>query len=1616
APRRTRPQLFGSERLEQRLALTVSLSSTPLSGSEFCYNILIDDTVDSAGLGRDAYLKSIGGAGDGGRILIADNPAFDNAITRSLVLTDGRATTFFVSSGSERDVTAGLDTATLTGTVVGGTPTVTGLETTKGLHEGMVVTGAGIPSGTTIVSIDSSGSDITLSANVGSVITTPFAFGTVALASNGTTVKGSPDVTGISSTDGLLVGMPVTGTGIPANTTILSINPADTTSLTLSAKSTATSGSYALTFGAGVKSLSGTASAGSSIISAISSTTALLIGMPVTGPGIPDGATIVNKTSTSVTLSAPSTSQRTQSLDFAAIELSGNTVSGSTTVTGLDPTLSGGLQLGMTVTGANIPESTTIRSISSSGTSVVLSNAAFTTGSDLLTFGGGVSGGGTAKVGSYAYSIPSETLNAVGKVSLGNGLSFDFTAYPQTATPTTTPVATLTVSSVADWTAAGYGTPTIAVGGSSLNFTFVDTESKPKNVPAFILSDSEDFLKPGTSSQSFTVAPGLNFNQRLTVDLQPDQSRININSPWQSTLGSAADPGFYSAYGRHGIAASNLVLYATSVNINQLTTSTTLVGVGGTQRDSGFTGPTQFFNVNAAMGAPHYSLELAGTINSHGLLAMASQAGSFLGADTASGAGDITLTAEYTDVQFLGQVNASNQSYLLQASGSADQYQFTTRSPATGVQAGSILGNTVVMTLGQPAGGTVDIKTQISNFRFDAGIDASSVPYAYTVNVEETDALTVDAVGASSAPMSIRAGQGSTGSLTILGSAIRTVSDLVLEATDKLTLSGPVSTGNGDIRLTAPNLAISTTVTAGGNRNVSLNSTSGTALISSLVQAGGAAKESVRVATTSNIGLSGLQTIDGVSLTVGNRVLVKSQTIPAENGIYVVAANNWSRASDANTSALLSPGFTVAVIKGTQGGSWTFRNAANPIVGQTGLSFVPTTATVVFNPVLLATTASDKDLSLSGAAANPLYVGTTTTASPTVTGLTSTAGLIAGLTVLGTDNATAPTIASFNAAAGTLTLSSPVTTGGANKALAFTTTDPSAYLSLGSQQVYLLSDISLLSVGMSVTGVGIPANTTILAIDASRSRVTLSASATAAGFQALTFTSGVTGVTTIASAAVTSLSSTVGLAVGQTVTGAGIAAGTTILSIDSATAITLSTPATAGDGVSGIALAFTGGQIDGQYVIAGDRVLVQNQIANPATNGIYIVKAGAWVRASDADNVAELRAGAYAFVKSGAANAGKGFALANDAVEVGTTPLYFCPFQAQVSVVGNTTLNSPVVKDLVSTANLAVGQSVAGPGIPAAATILAIDSAAKTLTLSANATATTAITGNTTITSAVVTNLPSTSTLAGGMVVTGTGIPAGTTIKSVDSVSQITLTAPASATSTGVLLSFSSGNTGTTTLNSQVVTNVTSTTELKIGMLVTGTGIPAGTTIQKIDSPSRITLSAQATATGTGIALVFSALSITGNVTITSPVVTNLTSTSALAPGMFVSGFGIAAGSTIKSVDSATQITLSAPATATGTGSTLTFTVGPITGTTQSSSAVVINLTSTSALAPGMFVSGTGIPAGTTIKSVDSVTQITLSAPATAPGIGVALTFTAGPITGTTQSSSAVVSNLTSTS
>ncbi|KPX55873.1 Tail fiber protein H [Pseudomonas amygdali pv. photiniae] len=100
-------------------------------------------------------------------------------------------------------------------------------------------------------------------------------------------------------------------------------------------------------------------------------------------------------------------------------------------------------------------------------------------------------------------------------------------------------------------------------------------------------------------------------------------------------------------------------------------------------------------------------------------------------------------------------------------------------------------------------------------------------------------------------------------------------------------------------------------------------------------------KKSVRCATTVSIGLSGLQTIDDVTLVAGDRVLVKNQDTASQNWIYVAAAGAWARAQDANESTECTPGHLVPVQAGTKnaGTVWQLVNTTVPVLGTTDLAF-----------------------------------------------------------------------------------------------------------------------------------------------------------------------------------------------------------------------------------------------------------------------------------------------------------------------------------------------------------------------------------------------------------------------------------------------------------------------------------------------------------------------------------------------------------------------------------------------------------------------------------------------------------------------------------------------------
>ena len=100
-------------------------------------------------------------------------------------------------------------------------------------------------------------------------------------------------------------------------------------------------------------------------------------------------------------------------------------------------------------------------------------------------------------------------------------------------------------------------------------------------------------------------------------------------------------------------------------------------------------------------------------------------------------------------------------------------------------------------------------------------------------------------------------------------------------------------------------------------------------------------KDSARVATTANLNLAAPgATIDGVTMTANDRVLVKNQTTANQNGIYIWngASTPATRSSDADTFPELEQAI-ITVEEGTSAGATFRQTAVNGTLGTTSITW-----------------------------------------------------------------------------------------------------------------------------------------------------------------------------------------------------------------------------------------------------------------------------------------------------------------------------------------------------------------------------------------------------------------------------------------------------------------------------------------------------------------------------------------------------------------------------------------------------------------------------------------------------------------------------------------------------
>jgi hypothetical protein len=231
-------------------------------------------------------------------------------------------------------------------------------------------------------------------------------------------------------------------------------------------------------------------------------------------------------------------------------------------------------------------------------------------------------------------------------------------------------------------------------------------------------------------------------------------------------------------------------------------------------------------------------------------------------------------------------------------------------------------------------------------------------------------------------------------------------------------------------------------------------------------------KDSVAVATTADISLTGEQTIDDV-LTSASRILVKNQSTASQNGIYVTAAGAWSRATDMDAWSE-AIGALVPVTGGTLGGNAIYGStaAAGGTLGSTSFTFSPFITTSGLQPldgdltaIAALTTASYGRgvLEVANAAALRTYAGVVigTDVQAYAANLTTWAGVTP-----------AAGIATFLATPSSANLRGAVTDETGTGSLVFATSPALVTPDLGTPSAAVLTNATGLPVASGISGLG----------------------------------------------------------------------------------------------------------------------------------------------------------------------------------------------------------------------------------------------------------------------------------------------------------------------------------------------------------------------------------------------------------------------------------------------------------------------------------------------------------------------------------------------------------------
>lgn len=205
-------------------------------------------------------------------------------------------------------------------------------------------------------------------------------------------------------------------------------------------------------------------------------------------------------------------------------------------------------------------------------------------------------------------------------------------------------------------------------------------------------------------------------------------------------------------------------------------------------------------------------------------------------------------------------------------------------------------------------------------------------------------------------------------------------------------------------------------------------------------------KAPCRLATTGNITLSGLQTVNGVTTAAGDRVLVRAQTDQKQNGIYIAAAGAWLRSRDFDSNRDITKGTRVTVTDGSTlaGREYQVTSALPIALGTDNITFAETlssnaggsAAAAAASASAAATSATNAGNSATAAAGSASTASTAATNAGNSATTASTAATNAGNSATAAGNSASAASTSATNASNSASAASIFATNAANSASA----------------------------------------------------------------------------------------------------------------------------------------------------------------------------------------------------------------------------------------------------------------------------------------------------------------------------------------------------------------------------------------------------------------------------------------------------------------------------------------------------------------------------------------------------------------------------------------------------